>query len=403
MREYATVLRTPGASLPAAASLIARLPVAMGSMSLLIYIQRTTGTFAEAGAVGGGALLGLAFGSVIQGRLIDRFGATRMLSVAVACFLVVAVANFAAIETHASLPVLLAAAFAFGVTQPAVATASRGVWGHLIPPGRLREAAFTYEAISLEMFFILGPGIAGILAALPWAGTGLLVTTILFIVGTTAFAWTPAIRRWQPGRAPGTPAAGLLGVVRARGAQTLLVLVLGLGLVFGFAEVAIPAWTTLEGVPELAGVLLGVWALSGVVFGVLYAARPWPKRLDVRGPVLLATFAVLVSFTALAPSLAWLALGLVISGTLITPQSTLHSLLVERVAPEGTAAEAFGWVITAVTLGVGVGQAISGQIVELLGPHAALALTAVPGLLAAGVAWLRRRTIAEPPGVTTAS
>jgi len=223
------------------------------------------------------------------------------------------------------------------------------------------------------------------------------VTSLLFVLGTSAFAWTPAVRRWRPARSAEGTRASLLGVVSGSGTQTLVVLVLGLGFVFGFAEVAVPAWATEEGAPELAGVLLGVWALAGVVFGVAYAARPWPRPLHVRAPVLLAVFSVLVALTALAPSLLWLTVGLVVSGTLITPQSTLHSLLVERVAPEGAAAEAFGWVLTAVTLGVGIGQAVAGQIVELASPHAALALAAVPGLLGALVVWLRRRTIAPSP------
>ena len=41
-----------------------------------------------------------------------------------------------------------------------------------MPPGPRRDAAFSYEAISLEVFFILGPALAALLALAPWPGTG---------------------------------------------------------------------------------------------------------------------------------------------------------------------------------------------------------------------------------------
>ena len=56
--------------------------------------------------------------------------------------------------------------------------ASRALWTRLVPPGPRRDAAFSYEAISLEVFFILGPALAAFLAALPWPGTGTAVALV---------------------------------------------------------------------------------------------------------------------------------------------------------------------------------------------------------------------------------
>ncbi len=392
--DYREAFATPGMAWPIVASLLARLPIAMGSISILFYIQRTTDTFASAGFVAGGELLGLAAGSVIQGKLIDRFGPTRTLGSVLVIFLGLAVALFAAIEAHAPLAALIGIAFLFGSAQPALPPASRGLWGRMLPPGRVREAAYTYEAISLETFFILGPALAGVLATSAWAGLGLAVTVILFTVGTVAFITSPLVRAWRPTRVTsGAGSEPARQLIRQPGMQTMLLLVFGFGVVIGFAEVAIPAAATKAGHPALGGILLGAWSITSVIFGIFYAAKPWPKALHIRGPVLLAGFTVMVGLIGFTEGLIWLTVVLMISGMLSTPQATLHSLLVDRVAPDRLSGEAFAWVTTAVTIGIGLGQAISGQLVESLGYQSAFLVAVVPGVAAAGWAWLRRDTL----------
>ena len=82
-----------------------------------------------------------------------------------------------------------------------------------------------------------------------------------------------------------------------------------------------------------------------------------------------------------------------LAGTLITPQATVHSLLVNRVAPAAASGEAFAWVVTAVTLGLGIGQGIAGPLYSGFGAAPALLGAAAIGLLVAGLAWLRRATL----------
>jgi len=74
LADYRAALRTPGAPLAAVGALFARLPIAMLGLSLLLYVQRETGSFAVAGLISAGALTGVASGSVVQGRVMDRRG-----------------------------------------------------------------------------------------------------------------------------------------------------------------------------------------------------------------------------------------------------------------------------------------------------------------------------------------
>jgi MFS family permease len=74
LSDYRTALTTPAAKWPVLASVLARLPIAMISLALLLYVQHATGSFAVAGLTSAAALVGVAFGSVIQGRIMDRLG-----------------------------------------------------------------------------------------------------------------------------------------------------------------------------------------------------------------------------------------------------------------------------------------------------------------------------------------
>src|SRR3954470_15760212 len=120
LTDYRAALTTPGMRGPVVASLLARLPIAMVGLSLLLYVQRTTGSFAVAGLVSAGSLVGVAVGAVVQGRLMDRLGPTRPLLVAIGLLVVFATASIAAVESRAPIAVLLPLAFLVGFTEPMV-------------------------------------------------------------------------------------------------------------------------------------------------------------------------------------------------------------------------------------------------------------------------------------------
>jgi MFS family permease len=404
LADYRAALTAPGAAVPVLASAVGRLPIAMLPLATLLYVQRVSGSFAAAGLVSAGTMIGVAAGSVAQGRLIDRVGPSRPLLVVVALFAVAVTALVAAVETGQPLPLLVVLATASGLVRPALEGASRSLWTVLVPRGPARAAALTYEAISLEVFFILGPAIAAFLVAAPWPGLGVVVASAAMAVGAGGLALSRPARRI--GRSPARGGVSLLGALGRPGMRTLAVAALGFGVVVGSVEVGVPAVTAAAGSPMLGGVLLSAWSITSVLAGILYGMRPWPRALHVRLPVLLGGFAVLVAAMALAGptgSLAVLMVTMLAAGALITPQVTGHSLAVDIAAPPGAATEAFGWVITAATLGIATGQSSAGIVVETFGPSAAFLFGGVAGVLLAAVMWLRRATLLPRPAAQPAS
>jgi MFS family permease len=396
---YRAALTVPGARAPALFSALGRLPVAMYALATLLYLQGTTGSFAAAGLVSAGSLMGVALGSVVQGRWVDRLGPTRPLLVVAVLFAAAVAALIVVVEARAPLPVLVGAAVAAGAVQPALPGASRALWGRLIPPGALRAVAYNYEAISMEVFFILGPALAAFLVAAPWPGTGLAVAASASVAGTVGFALTGAVRTARPDVAPRSR-LGPLGALARPGVLTVALAGLGFGLVVGGVEVAVPAVALQAGSRVLGGVLISAWSVVSVFAGVLYALRPWPRALPLRLPALLGAFGLLVA--AMAPagatgSLVALTVVMLVAGVVITPQMTAQSLALELATPPSTATEAFGWVVTAITLGVAAGQSAAGWTFEAAGAPAAFLTSGLAGVVLAVLLWLRRNTLASAP------
>ena len=398
LADYRAALTAPGAALPVLASAVGRLPIAMLPLATLLYIQDVSGSFAAAGLVSAGTMIGVAAGSVTQGRVMDRLGPTRPLLLVTALFVVAVTALVAAVETAQPLPVLVLLAAFSGLVHPALEGASRSLWTMLVPPGRVRSAALSYEAISLEVFFILGPAIAAFLVAAPWPGLGLVVAAAAMAIGATGFALSRPARRTPPGEGRG--GGTLLGALARPAMRTVALASLGFGLVVGSVEVGVPAVTAAAGSATLGGVLLSAWSVTSVLAGVLYGMRPWPRPLHLRIPVLLGGFGVLVAAMALTGptgSLPVLLVTMLVAGALITPLVTAHSLAVDIAAPPGTATEAFGWVITAATLGIAAGQSTAGVVVEAFGPPTAFLAGGAAGVVLAVVLWMRRATLLVRP------
>ena len=391
LADYRAALTAPGAALPALASAVARLPMAMIGLATLLYVQRATGSFAVAGLVSAGLLIGVSCGSVVQGRIIDRVGPTRPLLVAALAQAAAGVTLIVAIESRAGVATLVACAVLVGLTGPAMPGSSRAVWARLVPAGPQRDAAYSYEAISLEVFFILGPSLAALLVTAPWPGIGTAVALVGMVTGSVGFALTHAVRSHRPGPAQ---SIGLFGALAVPGLRTVVLASLGFGLVIGTVEVGVPAVTAAAGSAALGGVLLSAWSVASVLAGVAYSVRPWPRPLHLRLPVLLLAFAVCVGGMAVAGPLPALVVAMLLAGATITPQVTAHSLGVEATARAGTATEAFGWVVTAATLGLSSGQSAAGVVVEGYGPHAAFLVGAALGVGVAVVLWLRRASLA---------
>src|SRR5688500_6949218 len=74
-----TLTSTPGALRILGSSVIARLPLAMLGIALLVHAHDLPGSFAAAGLVAGASAVATGAGGPLLGRLVDRRGQTAVL------------------------------------------------------------------------------------------------------------------------------------------------------------------------------------------------------------------------------------------------------------------------------------------------------------------------------------
>ena len=259
----------------------------MFGLAILLYVQRVSGSFAVAGLVSAGTLVGVSLGSVVQGTA-DRpdrphpSAARRRHAVRPRRRLRWSQPSRPAARSRCSWGSRCSPG-----SSPSLPGASRALWSDLVPPGPRRDAAYSYEAISLEVFFILGPALAAFLVAAPWPGTGAVVAAAAMVLGSAGFALTPPGPRQRARSLTCTRASGCSArspspaCARSRSRRSAS------GSSSAAVEVGVPAVTAAAGSPALGGVLLSAWSVSSVVAGVLYSLRPWPRPLHLRMPVLL--------------------------------------------------------------------------------------------------------------------
>jgi hypothetical protein len=92
-----------------------------------------------------------------------------------------------------------------------------------------------------------------------------------------------------------------------------------------------------------------------------------------------------------------MALLVILTGLPIAPLIASRNQLVERVAPRGTATEAFTWPLTALVAGVSLGAATAGSLVEEYSWSAGVVAAVAGSSLGALVLLARRDTLSAQP------
>jgi predicted MFS family arabinose efflux permease len=257
----------------------------------------------------------------------------------------------------------------------------------------LIPSAYALDSVLIELIFVTGPLLTTVTVATVGPQYALGVSAACVLGGV--FMLLAGLHGRER---PAAPEAGSrrfgLGALAAPGLRTLVLASLPVGFAFGTIEVVLPAFSAEEGHTELAGVLLAVWAGASGVGGLVYGARPPRSPLTAVHLRLACALPIATAVLLAATSPLTMALLVVIMGLPIAPLIASRNQLVERVAPRGTATEAFTWPLTALVAGLSLGAAAGGALVESYSWTAAV--VAAVAVSAAGAALLvaRRGTLA---------
>lgn len=374
---YAEVLRVPGALAFSASGLIARLPMSMFGIGMVLAVSARSGSYGQAGFVAGAALLAQAAAAPAQARLADRLGQRRMLLPVLALH-AVSLGAFIVLIGCVPPAVLVVTSALAGATLPSFGSMVRTRWAHLLTGTPRLHTAYALESVLDEVVFVVGPILATVLATGLHPLSGLVTNLVLTLGGGFLFA---SQRATEPPPRP-----------RRRDIRTdwLPVRTLGwivatfvfMGGIFGAVEVVTVAFADEAGAIEASGPVLAAYALGSLVAGLVVGAvhlRAGPRRRFVVGQAVMAAALLPLPFVGSVPILAvvmFLA-GLAISPTLIAGFS-----LVESEVPASRLTEGLAWISTALNIGVALGAAVAGPVIDAAGASPGYLVALSGGLLA---------------------
>ncbi|MFL6061680.1 MAG: MFS transporter [Marmoricola sp.] len=363
LESYRRVFSHPGSAAFSASGLVARLPMSMMTLGIVILVSTLTGSYGLAGQVSAAFVIGNALVAIPHGRIADRFGQTRVLYVDAVLFaLATGLLVRAATDDWARpWPHLLAALS--GAAMPQVGSMVRARWAHVVRDDAERNTAFAVEAVVDEVVFVTGPGLVTFLSTLYAPQTGLLVALGLGTAGTFALALQPRTAPpphpvHETGAKDPMPWARLLPIALAA---------IAMGSLFGALEVATVAFADDHGHKPVSGALLAIFSAGSMLAGVVAGTVHW-KVSDLRrfqaGIGLLAPAMLVLPFL---DSLVLLGVVLFVIGTTLAPTLIAVVSLLEGSTPRSRLTEAMAVFQTGISAGLAPGAYLAGVVSDHAG------------------------------------
>src|SRR6478752_5385356 len=378
--SYRRILSQPGTLRFSLAGLVARLPISMIGLGIVLLVSAATGSYGVAGAISAAYMLANAGFAIFQGRLLDRLGQGRVLAAASLGF-GVAIALLVG-SVQADWPIVTTYLFAAvgGALLPQVGSAVRARWSHALDEPAAVQTAFALEAVLDEAVFILGPILVALLATAWHPVAGIAVAIVACVVGTLALS---AQRATEPPPHPDHASGGPRAPMPWRAVIPLAVVCAALGVLFGAAEVTTVAFAEEQGRKAVSGGLLALWAFGSLSSGVISGAVHWRRGPDFR--VRWGAFAMACAMVPLyfVGSLAVMGAALFVAGFAIAPTMIAAMSLTESVVPPGRLTEGMAIMQTGLVAGVAPGATLSGLVVDHQGASEAYLVSVGAGLVAA--------------------
>jgi MFS family permease len=398
LSSYRRILSLPGTALFSATGLVARLPISMISLGIVLLVSEATGSYGLAGSVSAAYLVANGAAAIVQGRLLDRLGQARVLTAMILVFGASLTLMTWSVRAEGPLALTYALAVVAGATLPSVGACVRARWSHAVDSPDQLQTAFALEAVADETVFMLGPILVTVLATSVHPVAGLATAVVTGVLGTLAFA---AQRSTEPPIGRSDEAVGPRPAMPWRVVLPLALVAAALGTLFGAAEVATVAFAEEAGDKGYAGWLLALYALGSLIAGLLTGAVHWRRGPDHR--VRWGSVAMMVAMLPLVlVGAVWvMALALFVAGFAIAPTLIATTSLTEQVVPAGRLTEGMMVIHTGIVAGVAPGATLAGLVVDAYGGSPAYLVAAAAGAVAALAAQtIPRRLPSRAPATT---
>jgi len=360
LTPYKKVFALPGVTALLLVGSAARFPVAAAGMTMLFHIRGTLGrNYFEAGLVAAVLTIGVAVGSTVTGRIVDKVALRPVIAVTT-----ITAATFWLSATVLPYQALLAVAFPAGLfSLPAFGAIRQGLAAMV--PADMRRTAYSLDSMGVEVAFIVAPAAAIFVAGHNSRIAMIGVAALIAISGTLLFRLNPPTKSAaelaeMAGQARPPRKVWLRGPMVA-----MLIGAVAATVALGGGEVSMVALLTAHGQAAQAGIVLGLWALFSLIGGFVYGAL----HREIHPLILLGGMCAMLLPIAFATNWWVMVLATVPPGLLCAPALSAMVDRVSQIVPPAVRGEAMGLHGSAITIGGAIGAPAVGAVIDRFGPE----------------------------------
>lgn len=363
---YQTLFSYKGTTSFTLAGMMARLPLPMMGIGIIMMISQITGSYALAGAISASFVFTYAVLSPQISRLVDNYGQSRILPL----FTLISVIGIGGIllatwlQWHISLLFIFAVLIGF---MPCISAMVRARWTAIYKEDGRLQTAYSLESVFDEVTFILGPPISVTLSVAFFPQAGLLMAAIFLIIGVLLLV---SQRDTEPAITSISSELTLYktqSVFRFSLVKILTVIMIFMGVIVGTIDIFSVAFANIQGMPIGASLVLSAYAISscfaGLFYGTLKLSTPLHRLLCLGG---IATFLTILPLV-FVDSIYSLSFVVLISGIFFAPMIIVTMSLIEKIVPENQLTEGMTWLLSGLNVGTAIGATLTGQLVDYSG------------------------------------
>jgi MFS family permease len=366
MKRYAQFFRFPNVWVLLVSAFPARIAYGMVGLGIFFKVERELHSVALAGfAVGINAAAGAATAGV-RGMIIDRHGMKWPLRIQVPGYAIMLIA----LNSVSSNSLLLTFALLLGLTAPPINLSVRPLWRDVVDEDWLRTA-YAVDTSVMSAAGVIGPVLVTSLALSSNPGSALIVASACMALGGGSLAATKVARNWVPEEKP----AVRIIFWRHKALQLLVIEGCFIGFGWGVFDVAVPAFSTIEGVPQRTAWIftaMGIANIVGGLLGGLVSKKTTP--LGALRKTYIAWFVVSLPLAFTYPGWS-MVIGGAFLGLVGGAIQVFYWEVMEKVRPQGSPTGAMGWLWTIEGTLMSIGSASGGWISESISPQFALGIT----------------------------
>ncbi|MBV7264241.1 MFS transporter [Photobacterium sp. WH77] len=392
---YKELFSVPGTIAFSLAGLVARMPISMTGIGIITMLSQMKGSYWLAGTVAATFTFTMALIAPQISRAVDRYGQSRVLPIATGIS-VISIALLLLCAHYGAPDWTLFIFAALSGCMPSMPAMVRARWTEIHRGTPRLHTAYSFESVLDEVCFIIGPPISvGLsIAVMPEAGP--LMSAIFLAVGVMVFVMQKSTEPPVHQESDISKESALKPLPM----KMLVLALIALGTIVGTIDVISVAFAEQQGQPVAASIVLSVYAvgscLAGLAFGAYKLNASLPKQF------LIASFATAAMTLPLfyVYDIATLSASVFAAGIFFAPTMIIAMGLVESIVPSSKLTEGLTWMITGLGIGVAMGAAVAGWVIDEFGVKAGFMVTIASGMTVLLIAiacyrLLQRRMVLE--------